>query len=81
MKEISDINGWMTSGRFIVILKYDITAVYKIKNEDKREDFFLKCGRLTRTSANQSRANVGDITTGGKPALCSRVDSLKIRSP
>ena len=31
MKEISDINGWMTSGRFIIILKYDITAVYKIK--------------------------------------------------
>ena len=25
--------------------------------------------------------NVGDITTGGKPALCSWVDSLKIRSP
>ena len=24
----------------IVILKYDVTAVYKIKNEDKREDFF-----------------------------------------
>ena len=40
MKEISDINGWMTSGRFIVILKYDVTTVYKIKNEDKREDFF-----------------------------------------
>ena len=40
MKEISDINGWMTSGQFIVILKYDVTAVYKIKNEDKREDFF-----------------------------------------
>ena len=40
MKEISDINGWMMSGRFIVILKYDITAGYKIKNEDKREDFF-----------------------------------------
>ena len=39
MKVISDINGWMTSGRFIIILKYDITAVYKIKNEDKREDF------------------------------------------
>ena len=27
------------------------------------------------------RARVGDITTGGKPALCSRVDPLKIRSP
>ena len=40
MKEISDINGWMASGRFIVILKYDVMAVYKIKNEDKREDFF-----------------------------------------
>ena len=40
MKEISDINGWMTSGWFIVILKYDVMAVYKIKNEDKREDFF-----------------------------------------
>ena len=40
MKEISDINRWMTLGRFIVILKYDVTAVYKIKNEDKREDFF-----------------------------------------
>ena len=24
---------------------------------------------------------VGDIATGGKPALGSRVDSLKIRSP
>ena len=39
MKEISDISRWMTSGQFIVILKYDVTAVYKIKNEDKREDF------------------------------------------
>ena len=27
------------------------------------------------------RARVGDITTRGKPALCSRVDSMKIRSP
>ena len=40
MKEISDINEWMTSGRFIIILKYDVTAVYKIKNKDKRDDFF-----------------------------------------
>ena len=40
MKEISDINGRMMSGRFIIILKHDVTAVYKIKNEDKREDFF-----------------------------------------
>ena len=31
MKVIFDINGWMTSGRFIIIWKYDITAVYKIK--------------------------------------------------
>ena len=40
MKEISNINGWMTSRRSIVILKYDVTTVYKIENEDKREDFF-----------------------------------------
>ena len=40
MKEISNINGWMTSGQFIVILKYDVTTVYKIKNEDRREGFF-----------------------------------------
>ena len=40
MKEISDINGWMTSGRFIVILKYDVTAVYKIKVKMMREEFF-----------------------------------------
>ena len=41
MKVISDINEWMTLGRFIIILKYEIMAVYKIKSEDKREDFFL----------------------------------------
>ena len=40
MKVISDINGWMTSGQFIIILKYDVTTVYKIKSEDRREDFF-----------------------------------------
>ena len=40
MKEIYDINGWMMSGQFIVILNHDVTAVYKIKNEDRREDFF-----------------------------------------
>ena len=46
MKEISDITGWMTSGQFIVILKYDVTAVYKIKNEDKREVFFSKVWKI-----------------------------------
>ena len=40
MKVISDINGWMTSGRFIKILKYDVMAIYKIKSEDRREEFF-----------------------------------------
>ena len=46
MKVISDINGWMTSGRFIIILKYDIMAVYKIKVKIG-EKIFSKYGRLT----------------------------------
>ena len=40
MKEISDINGWMTSGRFIIIWEYDVMAVYKIKVKMMREEFF-----------------------------------------
>ena len=40
MKVISDIDGWMTSGRFIIIWKYDVTAVYKIKVKMMREKFF-----------------------------------------
>ena len=40
MKVIFDINGWMTSGRFIIISKYDVAAVYKIKVKMMREEFF-----------------------------------------
>ena len=40
MKVIFDINGWMTSGRFIIIWKYDVTMIYKIKAKMMREEFF-----------------------------------------
>ena len=39
MEVIFDINGWMTSGWFIIILKYDVTAVYKIKGKMQRRSF------------------------------------------
>ena len=70
----------MTSWQFMAIPEDDVTAVYKVNTKMFKLEFLQVEDWHEQVQTNLG-PNVGDITTGGKPALCSRIDSLKIRSP
>ena len=66
----------MMSWRFAVILEDDVMAVYKIYAKMLKEEIFSSFEDWHEPVQINLGPNVGDITTGRKPAYLGRVNFI-----